>query len=66
MKPCHLDNMDRPRGSEENRPDRGRQIPYNFTYMWNLKNKTNEQAKQQRIRFIETENILVIVRGDQD
>lgn len=49
----------------ENSLDRGRQIPYNFTYMWNLKNKTNEQAKPKRIRFIETENNLVIV-GEQD
>ena len=35
------DNMDRPRGcyAKWNESERGRQIPYDFTYMWNLKNK---------------------------
>ena len=28
--------------------DRERQIPYDFTYMWNLKNKINEQTKQKQ------------------
>ena len=27
--------------------DRERQILYNFTYMWHLKNKINEQTKQK-------------------
>ena len=38
------DNMDGPRGyyATWNKSDRERQIPYDFTYMWNLKNKTNE------------------------
>ena len=27
---------------------RERQIPYNFTYKWNLKNKVNEQTKQKQ------------------
>ena len=26
----------------KNNPVRGRQIPYNFTYMWNLIKKTNK------------------------
>ena len=26
---------------------RERQIPYDFTYVWNLKNKTKEQTKQK-------------------
>ena len=26
---------------------RERQIPYDFTYMWNLKNKINEQTKMK-------------------
>ena len=38
------DNMDGPRGyAKWNKSDRKRQILYDFTYMWNLKNKTNEQ-----------------------
>ena len=27
---------------------RNRQIPYNVTYIWNLKNKINEQTKQEQ------------------
>ena len=40
------DNMDRPRGyhAEGNKPYRERQIQYCFTYMWNLKNKINDQT----------------------
>ena len=39
------DNMDGPRGyyAKWNESDRERQILYDFTYMWKLKNKTNEQ-----------------------
>ena len=25
-----------------------RQIPYDFTHMWNLRNKTNEERKRER------------------
>ena len=28
--------------------DRERKMLYDFTYMWNLKNKINEQAKQKQ------------------
>ena len=31
---------------------RERQIPYDFTYMWNLKNKINEQSKN-KLRYRE-------------
>ena len=27
-----------------------RQLPYDFTHTWNLKNKMNEQSKQKRVR----------------
>ena len=37
-----------------------RQIPYDFTYMWNLINKTNEQTKQNRNRLIDKENKLMV------
>ena len=40
--------MDEPRGfyAKLNTSDRERQIPYDFTYTWNLKkNKINDQAK---------------------
>ena len=37
--------MDGPRSfyDEQNKSEREKQIPYDFTYMWNLKNKVNEQ-----------------------
>ena len=41
-----------------------RKIVYNFTYMWNLKNKANEQIQQNRNRVIETENKLAVARGE--
>ena len=39
-------NMDEPRRhyAKWNKSDRERQIPYDFTYMWNLKSKTNEET----------------------
>ena len=37
----------------------------NFTCMWNLKNKTNEQTGQNRKRFTDTENEQVVVRGEE-
>ena len=47
-----------------NKSDREKQILYDFTYMWNLKNKTNEQTKQNRNWLINTEHILVVARGE--
>ena len=43
-------NMDGPRGyyAKLNKSDREGQILYDFTYTWNLKNKTNEQTEQNR------------------
>ena len=43
--------------------DRERQIPYNLTYMWNLKNKTNK-TKQNENRLIDTENKQVVIRKE--
>ena len=40
-----------------------RQIPCNFSHMWNLMNKIN---KRNRNRLIETENRLTAVRGEGD
>ena len=41
--------MDGPGGyyssAKWNKSDREKQILYDFTYMWNPKNKTNEQTK---------------------
>ena len=66
MKSCHCNTMDEPRGyyAKQNKLDQERQIPYDFTYMWNLKNKTNDQTYQNRNRLIDTENKLVVARGE--
>ena len=42
-----------------------RQIPYNFTHVWNLRNKTNEQRKKETNKktLLTTENKLVVARG---
>ena len=34
-----------------NKPVRERQIPYDFTYMWNLKNKINEQTELKQTHW---------------
>ena len=42
-------------------------MPYDLTYVWNLKNKTNEQTKQKRNRLIDTKKTqkpkMVVTRG---
>ena len=44
------DNMDRPWGHyvKWNKSNRGSQISYNFSYMWNLKNNNNKKAHIER------------------
>ena len=46
------------------------QIPYDSTHIWNLRNKTNEQTKEQRDkqrnRLLNTENKLVLDREEVD
>ena len=37
---------------------RQRQIPYDFTSMWNLKSKTSEHTNQNRTRLTDIENKL--------
>ena len=38
---------------------------YDFPCMWNIKNKTNEQSKQNINRVIDTENKQEFVRGER-
>ena len=45
-----------------NKSSRERQIPYNFIYMWNLRNETKQTNKQNRNKIIDTENIVMVVR----
>ena len=48
MKFCICNNIDGPRGHYA-KSDRGRQILYDFTYMWNLNNKrTNKQIIKEK------------------
>ena len=47
---------------------RERQIPYDFTYMWNLKNKKQQQQQMEQTEqngngHIDTENKQVVPRG---
>ena len=59
-KSCICDNMDRPWGyyAKWNKSDWEGQLLYDFTYMWNLINKTNQQTK-----LIDTEQRSVVIRG---
>lgn len=59
-----FNNIDGPRGyfAKWNKSDWKRQIPYDFTPMWNLKKQMNKQRKS-RIRAINTENKLMVARG---
>ena len=47
-----------------NKTDTEWQILCDFTYMWNLKNKTSEQTSQNRNRAIDTENKQVAAREE--
>ena len=43
-----------------------RQIPYDFTYMWNLENKTNEQTKRNPDHILlNMEKKVMVARGKQ-
>ena len=53
---------------------RERQIPYDFTYMWNLRSKTSEERKREtterqrrretRNRLLTLENTQMVTRGE--
>lgn len=38
---------------------------YDFTYMWNLRSKINEQTEQNRNKLIDTKNKLIVARGEK-
>ena len=51
-----------------NMSDREREIVYDLNNMWNRKkqiNKANEQIKQNRRRFVDTENELGVTRKEE-
>ena len=45
-----------------------RQIPYDFTHMWKLRNQTSKRKKKKRdkprIRLLTIENKLMVTRGE--
>ena len=41
------------------KPDRERQIPYDATYMWNLKKCKTSECNKKRHRLTDTENKVV-------
>ena len=49
------------------KPVKERQIPYDPTHMWNLRNKTNKlrvkKTKRQRNKLLTLENKLMVTRG---
>ena len=57
MKFCHLQKHgSREYNAKQNKPVRERQIPYDFTYMWNLRNKTNDHRGTKREANQETDS----------
>ena len=44
--------------------ERERQIPYDITYVWNLKYGTNELSLQNRNRFTDIEKRPVAAKGE--
>ena len=43
--------------------DRERQMPYDITYIWNLKNNTNELSMQNRNRLWKTN---MVTKGERE
>ena len=59
---CISNNTDRLGGyyAKLNKSDRERQIMFYITYMWDLKNTTNELIEQKRSRLIDIGNKLMV------
>ena len=46
--------------------DRGRQILYDITYMWNLKLKQTSEFNKKRKGPIDTKNKIVVINGERE
>ena len=59
-------NMDATRDDHTkwSKSERERQIPYDITYMWNLKYGTNEPIYETETDSTDIENTLVITKGE--
>lgn len=47
-----------------NKADREGQEPYNFTHMWNKRQKATNEQREQTNKLIDTENRIGITRGE--
>ena len=59
--------MDESRGfnTKWNKSVRRRQMPYDFTHMWNLRNKMNKgKWDKPENRLLNIENKLLVIRGE--
>ena len=52
--------------AKQNKSVRERPIPYDFTHMWNLRNKTKNKKrdKKKKNRLLDTECKLAVVRRE--
>ena len=55
--------------AKQNKSVRKRQIPYDFTHMWNLRNNTNgprgkKERGKLRNRLLTIKNKLMVTRGE--
>ena len=59
--------MDGPRDyhTKSSKSERERQIPYDITFMWNLKYDTNELMYKNRNRLTDIEKRLVVAKGEK-
>ena len=60
-------NMDVPRDyhTKRRKSERERQIPYDVTYMWNLKDDTMEPIYETETESTDIENRLVVAKGEE-
>ena len=46
--------------------DRDRQMPYDITYMWNIKKIKQTSEYNKRNRYTDKENILLVTSGERE
>ena len=59
MKSCHADGT-RVYYAKQNKSVRERQIPYDFTHIWNLRNNTDEHREKGKKRETNYKGLLTI------
>ena len=65
---CNSMDGAREYNAEWNKSVRERQVPFDLTHVWNLRNKTNEQRKKERGKprntLLTRENKLMLTGGE--